>query len=265
MNGFERHDIDHGSASMVNDAINNPGKFIAHRCFKNDWPIGSAGDRGNAIEAGIEQVVVYGKTIEEAIAYAYKIYDADVALKLTDRFVQSNREKIELGIMMGVEAFKPYGKALEPELDPSRPERKPQHKVKINCKTPFWELPLIGYLDFVFPNPPSGVPTIIDLKTIAKIPRVMSKQHQRQRAIYAAAKPGFDVKFIYVSPASTVTLEDGDVPQIMSDMKKALIRWERFLNLGDADFLASIVPMAPDDSEFNTTARKELLREKFGF
>ena len=261
MNGFERHGIDHGSASMINEAINNPAKFIAYRCLGVPWAMNSHVDRGTAIETGIERVILGGLSFEDALTKAYEEYDNLVGMKLTDRALEANKDRIEPSMKLGIEALKEYGEPLAAEIDPLRPDRPAQHKVVINCKTEEWVLPIWGYLDFVFPE----TKTIIDLKTTSRIPNTMSREHQRQRAIYAAAKPGWTVKFLYVSSASTVTLEDGDIPQIMGAMKKALIRFERFLALGDAEFLASIIPMDPMDPEFNTPDKRELLRTIFGF
>lgn len=261
MNGFERHKIDHGSASMIKDAINNPAKFIASRCLGVHWNMNSHVDRGTAIEHGIEQVILGRLSFKDGLTEAYRVYDELTGMRLTDRALETNRDRINPSMKLGIEALKEYGKPLAAEIDPLRPDRPAQHKVVINCKTEEWVLPIWGYLDFVFPE----TKTIIDLKTTSRIPKTMSRDHQRQRAIYAAAKPGWAVKFLYVSSASTVTLEDGDIPEIMGDIKKALVRFERFLALGGAEFLASIIPMDPQDPEFDTPDKREVLRTIFGF
>jgi hypothetical protein len=75
------------------------------------------------------------------------------------------------------------------------------------------------------------------------MPGEMSREHQRQRAIYQHAHGNYQVDFLYVTPKKAEFKADGDVRQILGEIKTLLNRQERFLRLGDKDLLTSIVPV----------------------
>ena len=257
MNGFKKHGIEHGSNSSIKAIMDNPANYIMNYLYAAPNLMGSPVDRGTSIEAGCEAVLFDKLSLDEGVNVALRDIDRRTAWKLSDVMLEKERERVEPTLRRSLLELAKYGEPLKPSKDR-------QHKISVICKTLHWALPIIGYLDFVFPDAPQGK-TIIDLKTTSRIPTVMPADHQRQRAIYSTAKPGWAVKFLYVSPASAVELEDGDTKEIMTQIKSVLIRWEKFLSLGDVDYLASLIPADPTHRDFKSAHKQQLLREKFGF
>lgn len=255
-NGFIAHGIDHGSNSMIGDWTDAPDYFVASRLKKIPFAMGVAVDSGTAIEAGVEKILVEKCSIDEGIEEAYRVYDTLVALKMSDWNLWERRKSIAPSVALAADALADYG-PLELPADGR------QHKILIECATDTFRLPIIGYLDFKFPDAPQGK-TVVDLKTTLRMPSTMSLGHQRQRAIYATANPGWKVEFLYVTPKKSQVLEDGDVGQIMAATKEQFVRLERFLSAGDADYLASIVPVNPDNWKWRPAAARQVCREFYG-
>jgi hypothetical protein len=133
-----------------------------------------------------------------------------------------------------------------------------QTKISITAKTDDFEIPVIGYLDFVFPD--HGV--VIDLKTTGRIPSKMSPEHQLQRAIYQKARGNQVVKFLYVSSKKTNMLEDGDPTEILGKAKKQIARLEKFLRAGSAEDIREVIPVNPNSFYWN--GAEDLREEMYG-
>ena len=116
-----------------------------------------------------------------------------------------------------------------------------QQKVSIRAAGDGWKLDFIGYLDFVYPQ--HGL--VIDLKTTGRMPSKMSPGHIRQRCFYQRCMGNSQVKFLYVTPKKFGFLEDGDTDTEMAKIKTIMNRQEKFLRLGDKEFIRSIVPHNP--------------------
>lgn len=86
--------------------------------------------------------------------------------------------------------------------------------------------------------------------------------HQRQRAFYAKANGNMAVKFLYVTPKKAEMKEDGDVNELMADIKAHLTRQEAFLRMGDKEVIKSIVPVDPDSFYWGGDEQKRM--ELFG-
>ena len=116
-----------------------------------------------------------------------------------------------------------------------------QEQIVTTAKGDGWTIPVIGYLDLVYPS--RGL--VVDLKTTTRVPSTMSAEHQLQRAIYAHAKGNMAVKFLYVSDKKAAWLEDGDVADILARAKVQIARLEAFLRHHDAETAAACVPVNP--------------------
>ena len=230
-NGFERHNIKWGSASAINQFIEAPDVFVAQRIFNNSFPFGSMPKRGQAVESGVVHVLANGVSVEEGTTRAINQFNRETFLTKDDKR-ESERENITPMIEIALAALKSYGEIDVPNEG--------QEKITMICKTEKWSLPIIGYLDFRFPR----VKKIVDLKTTLRMPTIMSLSHQRQRAIYAKAT-GDDVEFLYVTPKKSEFKDDGNVDEIVADIKTHLIRMEKLLSL-DEKTLREIVPVNPD-------------------
>ena len=247
MSGYTDHDIDHGSMSNLNKWIEAPDSWISGYLYGNRGSGSPAMWRGIFVEQAVADTITENLKIDDAIEKALEDFDAKY--DFDDGSVAKERKNIEPMARLAVEALEPYGK-------PDFPEDGSQHKVSMMARGDDWELNIIGFLDFKFPN--HGL--IIDLKTTGRMPPVMSKGHQRQRAFYAKASGNAAVKFLYVTPKKVALLEDGDTDEIMAEIKLHLTRQEAFLRLGDKELLRSIVPVNPDSFYWrgDEDVRKEL-------
>jgi hypothetical protein len=133
-----------------------------------------------------------------------------------------------------------------------------QEKISITARGEGWQIPVIGFLDLVYPQ--HGL--VIDLKTTGRIPSKMSAEHQLQRAIYQKAKGNMAVKFLYVSDKKTNMLEDGDADELLAQAKVQIGRMEAFLRHCDKETALAIVPVQP--SSFYWQGAEDLRKEFYG-
>jgi hypothetical protein len=125
---------------------------------------------------------------------------------IADEAIAREAARIAPMVQIAVAELMQYGKPEFPE-DDNR-----QEKISITAKGNDWAIPVIGFLDLVYPD--HGL--VIDLKTTGRIPSSMSAEHQLQRAIYAKAKGNMAVKFLYVSEKKALLLEDGDPNELLA-------------------------------------------------
>lgn len=255
MNGFERHASAfqskanpnvHLSASTFALIVNAPDVFVAEKLYGKRGPMGPAPMRGIVIEDAVSSVL-QGGSHEDALEKALETFDR--RMLFGDEATAKERAMIEPSIELTLEALKPYG---EPEFA----EDGKQQAISLKCRTDDWTIPFVGYLDFVFPK--HGL--IIDLKTTGRMPGVMSRTHQVQRAIYERSSGNMACKFLYVTPKKFEFKEDGDVKETLEYVKTMTIRAEAFLNQGDREHLRQIVPVNPESFYWrgNEDARREL-------
>ncbi|WP_179287772.1 hypothetical protein, partial [Enterococcus faecalis] len=126
---------------------------------------------------------------------------------------------------------------------PEKPEDGRQHKIQIEL--PGIPIPIIGFLDFVWPQ--HGI--IFDLKTTARIPSEMSDAHCLQGGIYAAAKSNHEVRFGYVSAKKIAVYVLPDPAAAIQRATRTAKAIERFLSLSD-DSDALTRCFEPDMSSF---------------
>ena len=234
MSGFTDHGITHSSVSQINRWIDCPSAWVSQYLFKNKGGASSPMWRGIFTEQAVSDTITGTLDIDAAIERAVRDFDSKVMFD-DDGKAAKERENIGPMTRLAVEALEPYGK-------PVFQEDGGQHKVSLTAAGDGWSLDFIGFIDFKFPD--HGL--IIDLKTTLRMPSVMSRSHQRQRAFYAKASGNSAVKFLYVTPKKTAILEDGDPGQLMAEIKAHLARQEAFLRLGDKELLRTVVPVDPD-------------------
>jgi len=248
MNGFTKHGIKHLSASSINLWTNAPDVWVAQYLFGKRGPMSAAAMRGICTEDAVV-AVLQGKNADGALDAALEKFDQ--TFPIGDEKTTKERAMIQPCMELAVQELEQYG---EPEF----PEEG-QEKISITAKTDDYEIPVIGYLDLVFPK--HGV--VIDLKTTGRCPSVMSAEHQLQRAIYQKAKGNQIVKFLYVTPKKTNLLEDGDPSEILRKTKIQITRMERFLRSGNARDVASVIPVNPNTFYWN--GAEEIREELYGF
>ena len=248
MNGFQKHGIKHLSPSSINLWTNAPDVWVAQYLFGKRGPMSSAAMRGICTEDAVV-AVLQGKNADGALDAALEKFDQ--TFPIGDEKTTKERAMIQPCMELAIQELEQYG---EPEF----PEDG-QEKISITAKTDDYEIPVIGYLDLVFPK--HGV--VIDLKTTGRCPSVMSAEHQLQRAIYQKAKGNQIVKFLYVTPKKTNLLEDGDPSEILRKTKIQITRMERFLRSGNARDVASVIPVNPNTFYWN--GAEDIREELYGF
>ena len=249
MNGFEKHNIKHLSASSINLWTNAPDVWVAQYLFGKRGPMSAAAMRGICTEDAVVDFLT-GK-LHKAGALDQAIEKFDKTFPLADEKTTKERAMIEPCMELALQELEQYG---EPEF----PEEG-QEKISITAKTDDYEIPVIGFLDLVFPD--AGL--VIDLKTTGRCPSVMSPEHQLQRAIYQKAKGNQAVKFLYVTPKKTSLLEDGDPSELLARAKKQITRLERFLRCGNARDIADVIPVNPNTFYWNGS--EGIREELYGF
>ena len=248
MNGFEKHGIDHLSASSINLWSNAPDVWVMQYLGKKRTPMGPAAWRGICIEEAVVKVKLGEMSLIEAYDYAEGKFDQ----RYMFGDAASTKERANLRPMLAEAdlALTEFGKPEFPEEG--------QEKISITAKGDGWQIPVIGYLDLVFPQ--HGL--VIDLKTTTRMPSVMSPEHQLQRAIYAKAKGNFGVKFLYVSGKAHKMLDDGDPNELLAQAKIQIGRMEAFLHHVDLDQARAIVPVQP--GSFYWRGAEDLRKEFYG-
>lgn len=252
MNAFEHHGIAHLSASSLNLWINAPSLFVLEKLLKFRGPMGCAGHRGTATEAGVSAGLFDpALSVADCTAVALPIYD-----RLTALSGDSNREK-ERGVIAGMVA---QGLALREHGLPQRPNSGDQHKIEIAIEGV--AVPIIGYLDWLYAD------EILDLKTTMRVPSSMSETHLRQASIYKHAHMDKRVRFAYVSDKRlekhTLTREQYD--QAMLEIVGAAQRLERFLSLSkDPHELAAVVPHSSESFYFSDPSTRAKAAAVFGY
>ncbi len=232
MNGFQKHGINHSSASSINMWADAPCAWVAKYLLGQRFKFGVAAQVGVLAEQ-VTVDVLLGSGYDDALKKATDKFNYDNALNVNEK----ERERVnDIGAMskLLLDELKPYG---IPEFSLSG-----QKKIEINCKGYGWELPVIGFLDLDYPQ--HGL--IVDIKTTARMPSNMSRAHQRQAAIYEKAVGNRAVKFLYATPKKAAWMEVDDVSDVLAEIKTILNRQERFLRLGDAQELKGIVPVMAD-------------------
>lgn len=232
MNGFEKHGIKHLSASSINLWTNAPDVWVASYLFGKRTPMGAAAMRGICTEDAVVASLTGESDCEAALSAALEKFDK--TFPIGDEKTTKERAMIEPCMNLALEALADYGKPEFPEDG--------QEKISITAKTDDYEIPVIGFLDLVFPD--AGL--VIDLKTTGRCPSTMSAEHQLQRAIYQKAKGNQAVKFLYVTPKKTALLEDGDPNELLGRAKKQISRLEKFLRAGSRHDIAEVIPVNPN-------------------
>lgn len=250
-NGFEKHGIKHSSASQINMYAAAPCAWVAKYLYGREFNFSLAAESGKLVEAAIVDVLARGESVKDATDKAVAAYMSKCILVATERELDRG-DGIPGMIEQALAALDVYG---EPEFINDPFEGLKQKKIELLCRGDGWTLPVIGYLDFHYPQ--HGL--VVDLKTTMRAPSAFSDAHLRQGAIYKQAMGNHAVKFLYVTPKKAVWHEVGDTAPVLGEIKTILTRQEHLLRL-DADVIRSIVPVVQDSFYWNgdEAVRKEI-------
>lgn len=220
MNSFEKHGIDHLSASSVNLFIAQPALWCASYLMKKRPPVGPAAHRGNAIECGVEAGLFDPELpVEECQKMALAKFHALTRLS-ADHRIEKERDTIAPSVEVALAELRQYGV-------PEKPEDGRQHKIEIMLEGV--PVPVVGYLDFIWPN--HGI--IADLKSVGRIPAEISEAHARQGALYLRHGSNLQMRFAYVSPKKIAVYVLEDAAANLASFVSAAQAIERLLSLSD--------------------------------
>lgn len=219
-NAFERHGIQHLSASHLNLFVAQPAMWAVSYLLKRRTGVGPAAHRGTAIEAGVEAGLFDPEMpVKAAQALSMAKYHTLTRLSADPR-IEKERECIEPSVAVALAELRQYGV-------PDKPENGRQHKIEVML--PGVPVPAIGFLDLDFPA--HGL--LVDLKTTSRIPTEMSDAHSLQGSLYWKAKSNYQVRFAYVS-AKKIAVYVLDNPTVhVARATQTAQAIERFLSLSD--------------------------------
>lgn len=252
MNGFQKHDIKHLSPYSINMYASCPGAWAARYIFKKKFKFGVAAQVGVLAEQVVQDVLL-GASFDSSLEQAHKTFNKINALNSSEKEL-SRINDIKPMVELALEELMQYG---EPEFRKTI-HGVEQQRIEIKCAGPGWDIPVIGFLDFVYPK--HGL--IVDLKTTLRMPSVMSEPHKIQGAVYQGAKDNFAVKFLYVTPKKSIMHDIENHREILQNIKKKIIRMERFLSKNTAKEIQETIPVNKDS--FYWSGEDFLLKELYG-
>jgi hypothetical protein len=258
MNAFERHGIDHLSASSLNLWAAQPAIWIMERLLGRRTPAGIPASRGKAVEHGVHVGLIDpAKPIEDCAAEAEREFNRLTALAGDPRR-EDERPKIAGYVRGALAELRQYG---VPDAY--------QHRIEIHLD----DVPVsvIGFIDWRF----SEHGLIVDLKTTERFPGAIGDPHGRQGAVYASAYGNFGMRFAYAKPAPgkkepqqvrIYEMSGDDVRRHLAALRLIALTLGRFLALSnDPRELAALI--VPDFESFwwSDPAARAAGREIFGF
>lgn len=250
MQGFVAHNITHTSPSSINMWADDPSAWVARYLLGAKFGFSPAARAGVLAEDAVVNVLARGMSQEEATKKALDSFAHATLFDNSDK-TAARGEMIAGMIDLALKELAQYG---TPEFEGGGKQK----KIAINCRVDDWVIPCIGYLDLHYPQ--HGL--VIDLKTTSRLPSEMSRGHLRQQAVYKAAMGNCAVKFLYVTSKKSAVYEPEDTADTLSEIKAILRRQNKFLSIGDADLIKSVVPVG---SSFYWTDDMPMRRELYGF
>ena len=262
-NGFQKHDIDHLSASSVNKAREAFDAWICDKIGGAKFPTNYPMWQGKAVELGIDQNVYSGQEIDFCIRSALDYFSKQTNMLPNYAEEYAKREPI-IGRMVqtGIQQLRTIGVPKQPTLGE-------QHKIEIPVRFGDGDngtIPVIGFLDYWFPEEN----IIVDLKTTAKAPSKWTLSHAIQASLYKKAmevetgKP-VRVLFLYVLTRQKepyVWLELDDPTFYLKSFKRTVKQMEAFLS--DYDDIESMLERAPHNPDsFYWHGAEDVLREYY--
>lgn len=256
MNGFERHNITHLSASSLNTWAAAPALWVMERLLGKRTPMGAAVHRGTSVERGIEAGLINPElSVDECSEIARKEYVERWKLGAGPRLLGLSSDpkwddeaaNIAPMVRLGLAELRAYGI--------------PECQIKIERQIDDVPVPLIGYLDFGYLS--HGI--TLDLKTTGRVPSEISEAHARQVAIYVAGT-NREARVAYVSTKKVCVYRLERADDHMEAVRQIALRLERFLNLSsDPAELASLI--VPDFTSWywSNPAARAFGREVYGF
>jgi len=257
-NPFERHGIEHLSASSLNLWAAEPALWIMERLLGRKAPPGVPAARGKAVEHGVHLGLSDPRlSVEECIEGAERAFDRETVFNGDPRRADE-RKKLAGWVRGALAELRQYG----------TPDG---FQEKVEVRLDDIPVPIVGFIDWRFAD--HGL--IVDLKTTERFPSAIGDAHGRQGAVYASAHGNFGMRFAYAKPAPVKTdrrqvtvyeMSGDDVRRHLAALRAIALSLGRFLSMSnDARELAGLI--APDFDSFywSEPAARAAGREVFGF
>jgi hypothetical protein len=250
---FERHGIDHLSASSINLFVAEPAMWAMQKLMGKKSGVGAAAHRGTSIEAGVEM----GLFEPDAPVEACQELALSRFNQLTVLSGDPNRDKeaaaIAPSVAIALKELRQYGV-------PSAADGNRQHRIETRIDGV--SVPFIGWLDFWFQDHA----IIVDLKTQLRLASKISEPHARQGAIYHAAHGNAEIRFAYVTPQKIGVYRLDDPRTHLNAVAHIAQSIERFLGLSsDPEALTRSLSPNFDSFYWNDPTTRALGREVWGF
>lgn len=250
---FERHGIDHLSASSINLFVAEPAMWAMQKLMGRKSGVGAAAHRGTSIEAGVE----LGLFEPDAPVEACQELALSRFNQLTVLSGDPNRDKeaaaIAPSVAIALKELRQYGV-------PSAADGNRQHRIETRIDGV--SVPFIGWLDFWFQDHA----IIVDLKTQLRLSSKISEPHARQGAIYHAAHGNAEIRFAYVTPQKIGVYRLDDPRTHLNAVAHIAQSIERFLGLSeDPEALTRSLSPNFDSFYWNDPTTRALGREVWGF
>jgi hypothetical protein len=250
---FERHGLDHLSASSINLFAAQPAMWAMQKLMGRRSMVGPAAHRGTAIEAGVEMDLFEPSAPVEACQEAAIARFNHLTALSADRAVEKERANIAPAVAIALAELRQYG------VSEAAGENR-QHRIEVQLLGV--PVPFIGWLDFWFPV--HGI--IVDLKTQLRLSSKISDRHARQGAIYHAAHGNAEIRFAYVTPQKMGVYRLEDPRRHLDRVVNIAQSIERFLSLSDdgAELTRSLSPDL-DSFYWNDPGARAAADEIWGF
>ena len=175
---FERHGIAHLSPSSLRLWRDCPPVWIGKYLLKAPDESGPGAWRGRAVEAGVDRLL-FGLHGETAMAAMYAEW-TNCAQGVVDPDAEKEHEALQDFLVQAGVAFQGLATPL-------------QRQAKVELELPGISVPLIGYVDWLWPDHGS------DLKTTWRMPTTPDPSHVEQVAAYSMFH-GVPFELVYVTP-----------------------------------------------------------------
>lgn len=238
---FMKHKIDHLSASALNEWMSDPFLCCLKRLIGFRDETSAAMARGNAVEAGMAQML-HGMSLDQAL-------DAAINTFWQNMMGEASEDSVAESELIKPMIHRLYEWNPKPKLLASQ--------MKIEWWFEKVSVPVIGYVDFTFDD---DYP-LLDLKTTKRIPSEPRPDHVRQVSLYMKARREKG-SLLYVSDKRVaqyeVTKDMAD--NAMNELEAAAVSLERFLSRFDsAEDAIRCLPVNMDSYRFSKEARMKVM------
>ena len=217
MNAFEKHGIDHLSASSCNLYAAEPALWCAERLLGLRSPVGAAAHRGTAVEAGVTLGLLEPDApIDKCVDVARQTFGELTTLS-SDPKLEDESKAVSAMVRVALPELRSYGRDVVCQE-------------KIEWKADGVSVPFVGYIDFRWPY--HGILT--DLKTQHKLAGEIKRGHARQVAGYAGQYgSNIDARVTYCTKTKCATYQLENIQQHIDALVRIGKTIERFLAKSD--------------------------------